>query len=300
MATVAQVSPLIRIGALASRTGVSTHVLRVWEERYQLFAPTRTPGGYRLYGPEDERRVRSMLRLRAQGVAAAQAAVRVLGAGGSDGADVEDLDGLVGPLCSALCAYDEAGSSAIIEPALAGHDLETVIERLFFPCLRYLGDAWAEGRITVGQEHFSSIAIRRRMLARLTPAQGSEQVPDAPRAVLACTSHERHDIGLLALGLVLAGHGWRVAFLGADTPVTDTLDCAAELDARLVVLCGTEPHMFAAQLDSAGADLAQRPATRVLALGGAGVSAELAERHAAVHLDIDPHAAARVLVTQLA
>ncbi len=41
------------IGALAERTGVSTHLLRVWEERYGLLTPERSPSGYRIYGPDD-------------------------------------------------------------------------------------------------------------------------------------------------------------------------------------------------------------------------------------------------------
>ena len=68
------------IGALAERTGVSTHVLRVWEERYGLLTPERSPSGYRIYGPDDERRVREMVALRDRGIAAGNAAAMVLAA----------------------------------------------------------------------------------------------------------------------------------------------------------------------------------------------------------------------------
>ena len=47
----------MRIGELSRRVGVSTHVLRAWESRYGLLRPVRSSGGYRLYGPADERRV---------------------------------------------------------------------------------------------------------------------------------------------------------------------------------------------------------------------------------------------------
>ena len=52
------VPPTMRIGELATKVGVSTHVLRAWESRYGLLRPVRSAGGYRLYGHEDERRVR--------------------------------------------------------------------------------------------------------------------------------------------------------------------------------------------------------------------------------------------------
>ena len=42
-------SPLLRIGELSRRLGVSDHVLRAWENRYGLLQPVRSPGGFRLY-----------------------------------------------------------------------------------------------------------------------------------------------------------------------------------------------------------------------------------------------------------
>ena len=44
----------LRIGELSRRVGVSTELLRAWERRYNLLSPTRTAGGFRLYG--DRRR----------------------------------------------------------------------------------------------------------------------------------------------------------------------------------------------------------------------------------------------------
>ena len=70
----------MRIGELAAKVGVSTHVLRAWESRYGLLRPVRSAGGYRLYGHEDERRVREVVALRSQGVSAVEASRRVLAA----------------------------------------------------------------------------------------------------------------------------------------------------------------------------------------------------------------------------
>lgn len=69
-----------RIGVLAARVGVSETVLRAWETRYGLLKPARTAAGYRLYGPEDERRAQAMVQARSRGVPAAQAAAEVLAA----------------------------------------------------------------------------------------------------------------------------------------------------------------------------------------------------------------------------
>ena len=74
----APVSSSLRIGAFSRQVGISAAVLRAWETRYGLFTPRRTTGGFRLYGPEEERRVRRMRALIARGMAAAESARLVL------------------------------------------------------------------------------------------------------------------------------------------------------------------------------------------------------------------------------
>src|SRR3954453_4495570 len=64
----------LRIGALSRRVGVSPELLRAWERRYGLLAPSRTGGGLRLYSLEDEARVRRMQAFLAEGLAPAEAA----------------------------------------------------------------------------------------------------------------------------------------------------------------------------------------------------------------------------------
>jgi DNA-binding transcriptional MerR regulator len=64
----------LRIGELSRRVGVTPEVLRAWERRYGILSPTRTDGGFRLYGEDDERRIRRMLQHLEQGLSAAEAA----------------------------------------------------------------------------------------------------------------------------------------------------------------------------------------------------------------------------------
>jgi methanogenic corrinoid protein MtbC1 len=280
---------LLRIGVIAERTGVSTHLLRVWEERYGLLSPERSAGGYRLYGPDDEDRVREMLALRDRGVSAADAARIVL----ADAVRVPLAD-LCADLGGSFVRYDEAAAHAIIDRALATHDPLEVVEDLLFPVLRTLGVEWELGRISVAQEHYGSGLVRGRMLALTTLRQPAEA--GAPVAVLACPTHERHDIGLLALSLVLRRDGWSVTFLGGDTPIPSVVDTAVALDARVVVLAGTEPHMFAAQLEQYAGDLTPLPGRASLALGGRAATATLAGRYDAVLLADDAFRAAAGLV----
>jgi len=66
--------PLLRIGELSRRLGVTDHALRAWESRYGLLQPVRSAGGFRLYSAADEWRIRQMQAHLAEGLSAAEAA----------------------------------------------------------------------------------------------------------------------------------------------------------------------------------------------------------------------------------
>jgi methanogenic corrinoid protein MtbC1 len=89
-----------------------------------------------------------------------------------------------------------------------------------------------------------------------------------PRAVLACPSGELHDLGLLAFGLALRTHGWRITYLGQDTPV-DTITATIDaLEPEALVLAATD----AANLGAIADRLAAIPASTHVYVGGPGAS----------------------------
>src|SRR5579875_1655548 len=83
---------------------------------------------------------------------------------------------------------------------------------------------------------------------------------------------ESHDLGLLCFGLALRERGWRIAYLGADTPLADVIGAARELSPAIVVLAAVERERFRR---SAAQIKALRKQARV-AIGGAGATPPLA------------------------
>ena len=55
--------PLLQIGEVADRTGVTQRTLRFYEERGLLKPPTRMEGGFRLYSENDVHRVEQIRQL---------------------------------------------------------------------------------------------------------------------------------------------------------------------------------------------------------------------------------------------
>jgi methanogenic corrinoid protein MtbC1 len=112
-----------------------------------------------------------------------------------------------------------------------------------------------------------------------------------PHAVLACPPGELHDLGLMTFGVAVRRAGWRVSYLGADTPLDALLDVAERLRPDVVVLAATAPEHFSA----GAADLARLARLRPLVIAGAGAREDLAESIAARLLPGDPVSAAGAL-----
>jgi len=280
--------PVLRIGELSRRLGVSDHVLRAWESRYGLLQPVRSAGGFRLYSEADESRVRRMQAHLARGLSAAEAAQAVLGEDNGAGhgrAAAPDRDApaaseLPGDLRQALDAFDEPAAQAALDRLVSDLSLPAALRDVVLPYLTGLGERWVSGTASIAQEHFASNVIRGR-LAGLARGWGNGH---GPRAVLACPPGELHDLALMVFGIALNRNGWRIDYLGMNTPIEEL---TRTVDARrpdLVVLAATlpenlEPH--ATQLTA----LAQRAP---LALAGAGATPEIAGAVGARLLTGDP------------
>jgi DNA-binding transcriptional MerR regulator len=284
----------LRIGELSRRTGVATDTLRAWERRYGLLSPGRSEAGYRLYTDADVARVRAMQALISDGLSAAEAAAQVREQPPLAAKSGPTLEGerLAARLRDALERLDEGSANAVLDEALAGLSLESVIETVTSPVLREIGAGWESGRISVGQEHFATNLLRGRLLS-LARGWGAGA---GPWAVLACPPGERHDLGLVCFGLALWRRGWRIAFLGADSPVATVAETASEIGAEMVVIAATTQSWLEEAADELGKLAREYP----LALGGAGADPELAEALGSRSLATSPTAAAKSLDLALA
>jgi DNA-binding transcriptional MerR regulator len=287
-------STLLRIGQLAARTGVSPERLRAWEARYRLLEPDRSMGNFRLYSREDERRVRLMQRHLARGFAAAEAAE--LARNGIVSPSPARLATRVPPIVvehssglmrRALDTYDEGVAERALDDLFKSFTIEAVLRDVVPALLRGIGDAWARGEATPGQEHFASTLIQTRLML-LARGWGSGR---GPRALLACPSGERHTIGLMVFGIALSRQGWRITYLGEDTPLESIVHAVRGTDPALVMLAATQSRWF----EPMAGGLATLARAHRVGLAGAGPGRDLASRIGARHIESDPVSAAAEL-----
>jgi methanogenic corrinoid protein MtbC1 len=281
----------VRIGELSRRVGVGQETLRAWERRYGVLRPKRTSGGYRIYGDEDETRARRMRELIEAGWAASEAANEVSAAVAPTrlghllraASAAPRKPDLIDPLVN----YDAVGAHAALDRLLASQSLDSALRDVLLPTLHDIGEGWARGDLTVAQEHFATelLSSRLRGLAR----EWDDGI--GPRAVLACPSGERHDVGLLCCGLALHRRGWRVTYLGPDTP-TDALESTVDVVDPAQVVIGAVQR---GPLRDAVGGLARVAGRTPTAVGGTGATAGLIANTGARYLASDPVTAAAEL-----
>ena len=283
--------PLVRIGELSRRLGVSDHVLRAWENRYGLLQPVRSKGGYRLYSAADESRIHRMIAHLADGLSAAEAARTALRedspAGGDDTlpAEYTASEHFVA-LRQALDVLDEPAAQAILDRLLSDFSLTSVLRDVLIPYLAELGERWENGTVNVAQEHFASNVVRGR-LAGLARGWGSGH---GPRAVLACPPGELHDLALMVFGIVLNRRGWRIDYFGANTPLDELTRAVDATRPDLVVLAATLTESLRARRATLAALARRAP----LALAGAGATPRFAKAVGARLMAGDPVTEAEV------
>jgi MerR family transcriptional regulator, light-induced transcriptional regulator len=282
--------PVLRIGELSRRTGVSPELLRAWERRYGLLRPTRTPTGLRLYSDGDVDRVRVMREHLGRGLAAAEAAAlaaRDDASGAAPGAPAVSLPALRRELAEALDRFDEPRAQAVLDRLLTAATVDTLLGEVVLPYLSELGARWERGEISVAQEHFASGVVRARMLG-LARDWG---LGVGPLALLACLPGEQHDLGLIAFGLTLRSRGWRIVYLGQDAPLETVEQAGRELEPSLIVLSTVGAERLRPVLEA----LRRLAAGHRVAVGGAGARNGELERAGVLLLGSNPAAeAARV------
>jgi DNA-binding transcriptional MerR regulator len=240
---------IFNIGAVTRMTGIPITTLHAWERRYGFpHSSARTLGGHRLYSEKDVTLLRSVKAQIDQGVTARQAVIAV---------HKMDLEGhlpagnfIETTLPVAVQSASPAGRAQLVE-ALYQHDLtradqlmgemlafyspEEITLNIIGPVLGGLGEAWAEGRITVTDEHLASNYLRQRLLMWLVTGPPARQTNPI---VLACAPGEWHEGSLLMLGVLLRRRGWPVAYLGQDVPFADLAAFIAQIQPGALVLVG--------------------------------------------------------------
>ncbi|HLL54225.1 MAG TPA: MerR family transcriptional regulator [Myxococcaceae bacterium] len=237
-----------RIRKAAELSGVTEDLIRAWERRYGVLTPRRTPGGYRVYSDEDIAVLRRLRRLTEEGMSIAEAArlvpsLRKEVEQASLGAEVAavgsaPVDAWRAQILEAARNFDQRRVETVLDQAFAALPALTVLESVLMPLMQEVGVCWQEGKLSVAEEHLTSMAVRTRLVSLLHGApQGTRK-----HVVCACLPDEQHEIGLLGAALRFRHAGMRVTLLGQRTPAAELEETLRRIKPDVVALsCAMDP-----------------------------------------------------------
>ncbi len=232
------------IGVVAERTGLSPDVLRVWERRYRVVTPKRSPGGQRIYSDADIERLLLLHRATRGGHGISHVAslsgevlkelVRGIELPGPF-PPIQLVPGAPHPVVEEAITHtrnlDPAGLETLLRRSVARYGIVAFLDTVAAPFLRRVGEAWHEGSLTVSQEHLAT-AVVQRVVGETAPLLSGRD--DSPLIVVATLEGERHASGALMAASTAASEGWRVIYLGADLPAGEIARTAIRTKARAV------------------------------------------------------------------
>lgn len=228
----------------AQKTGLTPHVIRMWQKRYEAVNPERSESHRRLYSDKEIERL-TLLRV------ATQSGHRI---GDIAQLTEEDLRSLVSeippgrepakPLPASthgvlerIVASTKSMDPAALEDAF-DHSAVTfghhgMLKSVIAPAAQIVGELWRDGVITAAHEHFFSGSVRTFLLRRFKPFAVSDR---APRMVVVTPLGQLHELGAAMVAAAARDMGWKVFYLGANLPASDIAGAAIKHKADAVAL----------------------------------------------------------------
>jgi DNA-binding transcriptional MerR regulator/methylmalonyl-CoA mutase cobalamin-binding subunit len=294
-------TPRHPIAVVSERTGLSQDLLRVWERRYRAVAPTRGPGGQRLYSDADIDRL-ALLHTATRG---GRSISRVAGLTDEALAELVEEDvaarerraaspagpgekrDLVGEALFLARALDSVALDDTLRRAATVMGVTAFIESVAAPLLRRVGNEWHAGRLSMAHEHMVSSMLHDIVAERM---RAFGRRAGAPLLTVGTLAGERHAIGAVLVGAAAAVEGWNVLHLGPDLPARAIADAARSTDARVVAVSIVYVEDRGALLEEVRTLRTELPAGVTLVAGGGGAAAianELAAMGVHVETSVD-------------
>jgi DNA-binding transcriptional MerR regulator/methylmalonyl-CoA mutase cobalamin-binding subunit len=236
------------IKAVAQQTGLSAHVIRIWEKRYKAVEPKRTGTNRRLYSDEQVQRLVLLRDLAAAGhkigviapLPTATLSKLAAQVPAGEGTRAEAPPGSLLERC--LAAVNNLDSRAL-ETALKRGAVELgaqgLLHRLIAPLAQQIGDLWRDGVITAAHEHVAS-AVIRVFLGQTAKVFAATE--GAPVLVVGTPAGQLHELGAMLAAAAAANLGWSVTYLGPSLPAAEIAGAACHSQARAVALSLVYPE----------------------------------------------------------
>lgn len=179
---------------------------------------------------------------------------------------------------------------------LEGVHTARMFDDLLGTLMRSVGEAWRQGRIGVGEEHFSTQVVLDALHQLRSQIHAAHPVYRDPArrhqlsraAIVACAEGEQHELGAMCVRILLEQHNWRVYYLGPNVPIEEIAAFQKKQRAELVAISFVPPRApsDAQRTIRLLGEMFDPRTPYALALGGSGLGGSGAPATATPFLDL--------------
>jgi MerR family transcriptional regulator, light-induced transcriptional regulator len=232
------------IKVAARKTGLSPHVIRVWERRYDAVSPDRTDSNRRLYSEAEIERLQMLRNATLAGHSIShiaklpieqlrQLSADVVPATPPSATNSTPPTAFLVEATAAIRTHDTAKLESVLAEATLRLGFHGLLEQMVAPFATHVGELWAEGKLTAAHEHYASAVIRNFLIRNSQPFAPAK---NAPTLVVATPAGQLHELGAVMVAAAANNLGWRVVYLGTALPALEIAGAALSNQARAVAL----------------------------------------------------------------
>lgn len=212
---------------LEKLSGIKAHTIRMWEQRYGIIDPQRTPTNIRYYRDEDLKLILNVALLNKNGIKISKIAKMSSFEIVEKVAEISEVNfeyaTQLDALTLSMIEMDEVKFDRIISTNIQQTGFERTMLEVILPFLDKLGVLWLTGSINPVQENFISYLIRQKLIVAI------DQIPlpvskDTPVFLLFLPEGERQELSLLFMHYLLRSRGNYVVYIGQEITLADLKD----------------------------------------------------------------------------
>ena len=226
-------------------TGIKSHTLRIWEQRYGLPHPKRTSTNIRYYDDEDVKLLLSVSALNRHGYKISKISNMTDKERSSLVVEISQVatDNVmqIDALTTAMFNFDEAFFEQVLASYAMKHGFVNAFLDLVFPFFARVGMLWQTGSINPAYEHFTTNLIRQKLFVA-ADAQPKHVKEGGKKFLLFLPGYEPHEIGLLFANYLIRSKGHHTNYLGPNLPIDDLGPVMQLYKADYILTVLTAPH----------------------------------------------------------
>lgn len=205
---------------LESLSGIKAHTIRIWEKRYKLLEPSRTPTNIRYYTLEDLQKLLNVTFLNQNGYKISKIAK-------NNSKEIASLVSIIvrdqefgdyhhaaNSFKIAMMNFDQHLFYETYDTLLESTDFRTIFYNCFMPLLHEIGLLWQTDTINPAHEHFLYNLIKQKVMLNIEDVQHKVRTINDETFVLFLPENEIHELGLIFLNYEIVSLGYKCIYLG--------------------------------------------------------------------------------------